>query len=110
MAIDPTQPTPSAAFQVAASQSTLDVIRLSPGEDRPEGSDFVQVSRRPSGGYAYGGTVAIHAEDVVAGSATAVSDAVGADGAFATAEAAEAAAIEWAAEQGAETLYLLPAS
>ena len=90
--------------------SKLDVIRLPAGEEEPEGEDYVQISPHTVGGYEYSGTIGIHAMDVEPGSRTSTSGAIGADGPFTTAEAAEAAAIEWAAEQGVETLYVLAAN
>lgn len=108
MPIDAADPK-AATSHVPASQSTLEVIRLPAGQGEPEGEDCVQIARFPSGGYQFSGTVSIHSEDVVAGSATSISDAGGADGPFPDADAAEAAAVEWAAEQGAETLYVLTA-
>jgi hypothetical protein len=92
---------------VSAALTSLTVIRVEPGHEEPEGEDHVTITPRQDGGYEFSGTVSIHSEDVEPGSSTSTSGIVGADGPFATAEAAEAAAIEWAAEQGAETLYVL---
>lgn len=60
-------------------------------------------------GFEYGGTVVILGPQVSAGSNTSMLGAIGSNGLLPTTEAAEAAAIKWVAEQGAETLYAFEA-
>ena len=42
----------------------MKVIRVEPGQDEPEGEDYVMVDAHPSGGFAFSGTVAFHLTDV----------------------------------------------
>ena len=84
----------------------MEVIKLAPGLEEPEGEDYVKIDSLPNDkGFLFTGTVLLTGEGPGAVFATGSTKA---DGPYLTEVSAETAAIEWARSHGSVTVYVLP--
>jgi hypothetical protein len=73
----------------------MQVITVPHGQNAPDGVDWLQIDRLPSGGFQYSASVAISPTEAIFNS-----------GPFDTAQTAKEVGLKWAEEQGATDLYV----